>query len=85
MKRSEDLGSSRQRVEAALSGALSWPELTDDERLLLNAAIDAQTVAGARDTSFGVELRAQGFTSIALDVRGVLSRRHPDGRVDVLD
>ena len=75
---------SRQRVEAALRGALPERELTPDERVVLNAEVDATISETVRTVRFGEVLAARGVTTVALDDEGRLTRYHPDGTTSLL-
>jgi hypothetical protein len=69
----------RRRVEAALAGQLDERDLTREERVVLDAEIDATISEKGRTISFGAELARRGITTVALDDDGVLTRYHPDG------
>ncbi len=75
---------SRQRVEAALRGALPERELTADERVVFNAEVDAAISETTRSVRFGEVLAARGVTTVALDDEGRLTRYHPDGTTSLL-
>ena len=75
---------SRQRVEAALRGALPERELTPDERVVLNAEVDATISETVRTVRFGEVLAARGVTTVALHDEGRLTRYHPDGTTRLL-
>ena len=75
---------SRQRVEAALRGALPERELTPDERVVLNAEVDATISETVRTVRFGEVLAARGVATVALDDEGRLTRYHPDGTTRLL-
>ena len=72
---------SRLRVEAPLGGALPERDLTPDERVVLNAEIDA---AISKTIRFGEALATRGVTTVALDDEGRLTRHHPDGTTSLL-
>jgi hypothetical protein len=74
----------RRRVEAALAGELPLADLTDDERLVANAELDASIQAQAESMSFGARLAIEGVTTVALDDDGSLVEYHPDGSSTVL-
>lgn len=74
----------RRRVEAALAGQMPLTELTDDERLVANAELDATIQAQAEALSFGHQLAAEGLTTVALDDHGQLVEYRPDGSHTVL-
>ena len=69
----------RRRVEAALSGELRFADLTDAERLVANAELDASIQADAELVSFGDRLAGEGVTTVALDDDGALVEYRPDG------
>jgi hypothetical protein len=69
----------RRRVEAALAGELPFADLTDAERLVANAELDASIQAEAELTSFGDRLAGEGVTTVALDEDGALVEYRPDG------
>ena len=75
---------SRQRVEAALRGALPDRDLTADERVVFNAEVDAAISETTRSIRFGEVLAARGVTTVALDDEGRLTRYHPDGSTSLL-
>ena len=75
---------SRQRVEAALRGALPDRDLTADERVVFNAEVDAAISETTRSVRFGEVLAARGVTTVALDDEGRLTRYHPDGTTSLL-
>lgn len=77
--------SARLRVEAALAGELDERELSSDERVGLNAELDALISESVRAVSFGEILAARGVTTVALDEQGVLTRYHPDGTTSRLE
>src|SRR5579862_4460226 len=62
----------RRRVEAALAGELAFADLTEAERLVANAELDASIQAEAEHTSFGDRLAGEGVTTVALDEDGAL-------------
>jgi hypothetical protein len=69
----------RRRIDAALAGTLPLADLTPDERLVVNAEVDARIQASVRSTHYGQRLAAEGVTTVALDDFGNLVRHHPDG------
>jgi hypothetical protein len=74
----------RRRVEAALSGQLALAELTGEERVVVDAELDAAISETAARTSFGRVLHERGITTVALNTDGVLTRYHPDGSTSPL-
>mgnify|MGYP002628212248 FL=1 len=75
---------SRQRVEAALRGVLPERDLTPDERVVLNAEVDATISETVRTVRFGEVLAARGVATVALDDEGRITRYHPDGTTSLL-
>ena len=69
----------RRRVEAALAGTLPLTDLGPDERLVVNAEIDAAVQENLHRTHYGQRLRAEGITTVALDENNNLIQHHPDG------
>jgi hypothetical protein len=74
----------RRRVVAALAGDLPFADLTDAERLVANADLDASIQMQAQSMSFGERLAAEGVTTVALDDEGALVEYRPDGSCVVL-
>ena len=74
----------RRRVVAALAGELPFADLTDDERIVANADLDASIQMQAQSMSFGERLAAEGVTTVALDDEGALVEHRPDGSFVVL-
>ncbi len=74
----------RRRVEAALKGTLALADLTVDERLVVNAEIDAAIQENLNTTHYGQRLAAEGITTVALDDDGNLIQHHPDGTTNPL-
>lgn len=75
---------SRLRIEASLAGELPMDELSEQERVILNAEIDASISERARTVRFGETLATRGVTTVALDDQGRLTRYHPDGTTSVI-
>lgn len=69
----------RQRVEAALSGALDLAELSAEEGVVFNAEIDAAIQHSLATTDYGAELARRGITTVALDESGQIIEHRPDG------
>lgn len=69
----------RMRVEAALAGRLPMTELSDHEKVVVNAEIAAAIEERLEATDFGAELAAEGVTTVALDDEGHLVEYRPDG------
>ncbi len=74
----------RRRVEAALGGELPFADLTESERIVANAELDASIQAQAESMSFGEHLAGEGVTTVALDDDGALVEYRPDGSRTVL-
>jgi ParD-like antitoxin of type II bacterial toxin-antitoxin system len=74
----------RRRVVAALAGELPFADLTDAERLVANADLDASIQMQGQSMSFGERLAAEGVTTVALDDEGALVEYRPDGSCVVL-
>jgi ParD-like antitoxin of type II bacterial toxin-antitoxin system len=74
----------RRRVVAALAGELPFADLTEAERLVANADLDASIQIQAQSVSFGDRLAAEGVTTVALDDEGALVEHRPDGSSVVL-
>jgi hypothetical protein len=74
----------RRRVLAALAGEMPLAELTDAERLVAHAELDASIQSEAESMSFGMRLAAEGVTTVALDDEGALVEHRPDGSCVVL-
>lgn len=74
----------RHRIERAISGAESLGDLTDEERLVAHAAINAAISSAANEISFADRLAARGVTTVVMDDEGRMVRRHPDGSTSVL-
>lgn len=76
--------SSRRRIERTISGDAPLGELSDDEQVVANAAIDAMISAAANEQSFADRLAARGVTTVTMDDEGRMVRRHPDGTTTIL-
>src|SRR3954447_14758826 len=74
----------RRRVEEALSGALPERDLTNEERAVFHAELEASISEAARGLSFGEVLAGRGVTTVALDDKGELTLYHPDGTTSPL-
>ena len=69
----------RHRIEKVLAGDAPMSGLTDDERLVLNAEIDADIDLRMTTTDFGALLDARGVSTVSLDDEGRLVQHLPDG------
>jgi hypothetical protein len=76
---------SRRRIEAAMAGTLPVSALRPDERLVVNAELDAAITARALSNPLGAAVSADGVTTVALDSDGRLVEYRPDGTSKVLD
>lgn len=74
----------RRRVESALSGRLPLAELGAEEGAVFNAEITAAIEERLAGSHYGVELAAQGVTTVALDDDGKMVEYRPDGTSRVL-
>jgi hypothetical protein len=74
----------RRRVEAVLAGAISLADISDAERLVANAELDALVQTRAESMSFGRHLASEGVTTVALNDEGALVEYRPDGSTQVL-
>lgn len=79
------LSASKRRVEAVLAGTLPMSALRPDERLIVNAELDAAVTVKAAATPLGAAMTAEGVTTVALDDEGRLVEYRPDGTSTVLD
>lgn len=69
----------RARIQRVVAGEVAVEQLDEDERLVANAQITARISAAANESSFADRLAASGVTTVGLDDRGRMVRRHPDG------
>lgn len=76
--------SQRARVEAALAGELPLSALSGAEAIVANAEISAGIEERLAQVVVGVELAAEGITTVALDAEGNLVEHRPDGTTTVL-
>ena len=74
----------KRRIQHAVAGATPLSDLTDDERLIANAQIDASISAAANSISFADRLAARGVATVVMDADGRMIRRNPDGTSTVL-
>lgn len=75
---------SQRRVEAVLAGTLPMSVLRPDERIVVNAELDAAINEKAQATSLGDAVAARGVTTVALDDEGRLVEYRPDGTSTIL-
>lgn len=87
MGRSMDMRSTaaQQRIASAVSGSLDVTELTDFERSVFNAEIDAEIQQRARSISYGEQLAAAGITTVSIDDEGNLITTLPDGTTSIMN
>lgn len=76
--------SARRRIKRAVAGDAPLGELSDDEQVVANAAIDAAISTAANEMSFAERLAARGVTTVVMDDEGRMVRRHPDGSTTLL-
>jgi hypothetical protein len=69
----------RSRIESVLAGDQPMSGLASDERLVLNAEIDAEIDLRMATTDFGAALDARGVSTVSLDDQGRLVEHRPDG------
>lgn len=81
---SRQTSAARRRIERAVAGEVALADLDDDERLVANALIDASIATPASGPSFADRLAARGVTTVVMDDKGRMVRRHPDGTTTVL-
>ena len=74
----------RKYVELALDGQLPMRDLTESEREVVNAELNARIHAAVVSTDIGKLLRSKGMTTVFLDADGSMVAQHPDGSTDVL-
>lgn len=74
----------RRRIQRAVAGDSPLGDLTEDERVVANAAISAATSAVANEASFADRLASRGVTTVVMDDEGRMVRRHPDGSTTTL-
>ncbi|HSL56716.1 MAG TPA: hypothetical protein VK866_02635 [Acidimicrobiales bacterium] len=74
----------QRRIERAVSGEVALRDLSADEQVVANAAIDATISVAANETSFAERLAARGVTTVVMDDEGRMVRRHPDGSTTIL-
>lgn len=73
-----------RRIQRAVAGELALDELSPDEQLVANAAIDARIASTAATMSFADRLATRGVTTVTMDDRGRMIRHHPDGSTEVV-
>lgn len=75
---------SRLQIQRAVAGEVALSDLGAEERVVANAAIDAAISVAANDASFADRLAARGVTTVVMDDKGCMVRRHPDGSTTLL-
>lgn len=75
---------SSRRIRRVVAGEAPFTGLTDDERLVAHAMIDANISTSANSVSFADRLAARGVTTVSMDADGQMVRRQPDGTTSVL-
>jgi hypothetical protein len=75
---------SQRRIRRVIAGDAAFTDLTDDERLVANASIDANISTMANSISFADRLAARGVTTVSMDADGHMVRREPDGTTTAL-
>lgn len=74
----------RARVEAVLAGRLPMVDLSFEEGVVLNAEVMVNIEEDLASRHYGLELAAEGVTTVALDGDGQLVEHRPDGTSHVL-
>lgn len=82
---SRQQSASRRRIDAVLAGTLPMTALRPDERVVVNAELDAAITASAERVDLADVLARRGITTVALDDDGALVQYSPDGTSVVLD
>ena len=75
----------QHRIEAAVADTTVLASLSDDERLVANAALDATIQQHAQTSSYGELLAAEGMPVVALDDDGRVIRYEPNGTSSVIE
>lgn len=75
----------RRRIERVLAGEAELSSLTEDERVVANAEIDARIQHAVSTARFGPELRRRGVTTVSLDDDGRLVELTPAGNARVVE
>jgi ParD-like antitoxin of type II bacterial toxin-antitoxin system len=75
---------SLRRIHRVVAGEALFTGLSDDERLVAHATIDANISASANSISFADRLAARGVTTVSMNADGQMVRRQPDGTISVL-
>jgi len=76
---SEGQTAARRRVESALRGETPLHVLSAEERIVVNAEIDAALQENLRSSHYGEILARRDMTTVALDEQGNLVEYRPDG------
>ncbi len=70
---------SRQRVEAAMAGAVPVEQLSEEEGIVFDAELQARLEERLRTTKLNAVFAARGVTTVALNEQGELTEYRPDG------
>jgi hypothetical protein len=70
---------SRQRVEAAMAGAVPVEQLSEEEGIVFDAELQARLEERLRTTKLDAVFAARGVTTVALNEQGELTEYRPDG------
>lgn len=70
---------SQRRIEAVLRGDLPMRDVTEEERAVVNAEIDANIERRIRETNLAEELHKRGRAVVGMDAHGAIIRYLPDG------
>ena len=76
---------SRRRIDAVLAGTLAMKALRPDERLIVNAELDAAITASDRQIDLADVLARKGIMTVVLDDNGALVQWNPAGSSVFLD
>lgn len=72
-------GVDQRRLDAVVAGDGQFAALTDEERVVAHARVDAAVEQRVAATSLGAAERAAGVTTVTLDDDGQLVEVAPDG------
>ncbi|MEE8600523.1 TA system antitoxin ParD family protein [Euzebya tangerina] len=76
--------SERERIMGAVNGTVHFEELSDPEREIAHAEIDARIETAASGADFAARLAAEGVPTVTLGPDGALIRQEPDGSTSVI-
>lgn len=74
----------QRRIERFFVGDVQFKDLTDEERAVAHAGLDADLEERAGEVSFGHEALREGITVVAVDDQGQIVETAPDGSSRVL-